>query len=206
MFQRRKREHGLVGPTLRHRRVDRDFIRAEPNEIMRKAFDDHVTRFLGPCTSVFHEIASDLVHVDVYMWEATIERPMHTFVTSGMSDRPMHLPADLVNQRPADRAELVVCVPPSWPLPSHSQVFEEWRDERYYFPIRGLRSLARLQHEYNTWLGFGHTVPTGDPPTPFAEGTRLCGWGLCRPQRCRRILGCCSIRACHRFSSSALWP
>jgi hypothetical protein len=27
----------------------------------------------------------------------------------------------------------------------------------------------------------GHTIPNGDPPTPFALGTRLCGWLLLPP-------------------------
>jgi len=35
--------------------------------------------------------------------------------------------------------------------------------------------LARLPHEYSTWLGPGHTVPNGDPPAPFDATTKLCG-------------------------------
>jgi Suppressor of fused protein (SUFU) len=30
-------------------------------------------------------------------------------------------------------------------------------------------------HEYDTWLGMGHTVPNGDPAEPFAPGTGLSG-------------------------------
>jgi hypothetical protein len=41
--------------------------------------------------------------------------------------------------------------------------------------------MARLPHEYNTWLGYGHTVPNGDPPEAFASGTDLCGWILLPP-------------------------
>jgi hypothetical protein len=37
-----------------------------------------------------------------------------------------------------------------------------------------LKQLARLPHEYGTWLGAGHTIPNGDPPEPYAPGTRLC--------------------------------
>lgn len=31
--------------------------------------------------------------------------------------------------------------------------------------------MARLPGEHNTWLGFGHTVPNGEP---FADNTKLC--------------------------------
>jgi hypothetical protein len=31
-----------------------------------------------------------------------------------------------------------------------------------------------MPHEYDTWLGVGHTVPTGDPPEPYADDTKLC--------------------------------
>ena len=38
-----------------------------------------------------------------------------------------------------------------------------------------MRYLARFPHEYGTWLGFGHTMPNGDPPEPLADNTRLSG-------------------------------
>ena len=41
--------------------------------------------------------------------------------------------------------------------------------------------LARFPHEYDTWLGWGHTVPNGDPPVPFADNTRLCCALLLQP-------------------------
>jgi hypothetical protein len=49
-----------------------------------------------------------------------------------------------------------------------------WKREAHYWPIRQLKQLARLPHEYATWLGDGHTVPNDDPPRPYARGTRLC--------------------------------
>jgi hypothetical protein len=50
-----------------------------------------------------------------------------------------------------------------------------WRDERHYWPARLLKFLGRLPHEYDTWLGTGHTVPNDDPPEPYAPNTRLSG-------------------------------
>jgi hypothetical protein len=48
-----------------------------------------------------------------------------------------------------------------------------WNPVRYW-PVRQLKMLARLPHEYQTWLWLGHTVPNGDPPEPFAPSTGLC--------------------------------
>jgi hypothetical protein len=44
-----------------------------------------------------------------------------------------------------------------------------------------MKQLARLPHEFSTWLGVGHSIPNGDPPRPFADGTSLCGWVLLPP-------------------------
>jgi hypothetical protein len=38
--------------------------------------------------------------------------------------------------------------------------------------------MARLPIEQNTWLGFGHTVPNGEP---FAENTKLSGMAVSYP-------------------------
>jgi hypothetical protein len=41
--------------------------------------------------------------------------------------------------------------------------------------LRLIKGLARLPHDYATWLGWGHSIPHGDPPEPYAPGTALCG-------------------------------
>ena len=70
------------------------------------------------------------------------------------------------------RAELMIALPAEWKL-ADSQL----EDERWYWPIRNLKALARLPHEYETWLGFGHTVPNGDPPEPYAARAGAHGRG-----------------------------
>lgn len=32
-----------------------------------------------------------------------------------------------------------------------------------------------MPHKYKTWLGFGHSIPNGDPAEPYAANTKLCG-------------------------------
>ena len=56
-------------------------------------------------------------------------------------------------------AEMMICLPPDWNMDQRA-----WNDERHYWPIRLLKTLARLPHEYNTWLSDCHTMPNGDPP------------------------------------------
>jgi hypothetical protein len=84
-----------------------------------------------------------------------------------MSDRPMTLPKGVDAH---EYAELCISLPADWDLRQ-----EAYADENVYWPIRWLKTLARLPHDYRTWLGFGHTVPNGDPPEPFADGTEFCG-------------------------------
>jgi len=147
-------------PVLRH--ADR----ARPCELtlggdpaLIEAVTRHVARHVGPVKEVFHEIVSDVVHVDVHHVEPTRERPFHFLITSGMSERPMRPPADA---HTSTYAELFMALPASWPMTT-----EEWRDEAHYWPIRQLKAMARLPHVCDTWLWHGHTVQQS-PPDPYA--------------------------------------
>ncbi len=66
-------------------------------------------------------------------------------------------------------AELTIALPADWPT-DH----EGFDDERVYWPIRLLKSLGRLPHDHSTFLWYGHTIPNGDPPGPYAADTDLC--------------------------------
>ncbi|TWO69822.1 suppressor of fused domain protein [Caenimonas sedimenti] len=128
---------------------------------------EHIQAHLGPVDVVFHELVSDAVHIDVHVVRPGPASSFVRLVTSGMSDRPMNVPADAGAPR---HLELMVTLPAGWRLTQ-----EDLKDERWYWPIRMLKFLARLPHKYDTWLGFGHTVPNGDPPEPYAPGTGLAG-------------------------------
>ncbi len=41
--------------------------------------------------------------------------------------------------------------------------------------VKPTQQFARLPHKHNTWLGWGHTVPNGDPAEAYASNTKLCG-------------------------------
>ncbi|RYD71263.1 MAG: suppressor of fused domain protein [Verrucomicrobiaceae bacterium] len=125
----------------------------------------HLEKHLGPVETVFHEIISPLVHIDVHVLRPYGERDCTVLVTSGMSDREMTVPEELHDFR---FMELMLCLPADWPLDQKS-----FEDERNYWPVRWLKMMARFPHEYQTWLGYGHTVPNGDPPKPFASNTEF---------------------------------
>jgi len=139
---------------------------ASPEHADDESISNHVADKIGPIETVYHELVSDVVHVDVHWVKATDSRPFHVLVTSGMSALPMTVPE---GDPSAHYAELFALLPENWKM-QH----DAWRDERWYWPVRWLKLLARLPHEYRTWLGFGHTVPNGDPPKPFAPNTDLC--------------------------------
>ena len=167
-------------PIYRHRERSIPFQPAAGDSENIERISEHVERHVGPVAGVYHEILSDLVHVDVHVVNPTPERDCYTLVTSGMSDAPMNVPPGAEDVR---YAELLIQLPPDWPLDKLNAVAgkkgaegaaERAESERWYWPVRWLKQLARMPHEYDTWLGVGHTVPTGDPPEPYADDTRLC--------------------------------
>ncbi|HEX8832684.1 MAG TPA: suppressor of fused domain protein, partial [Abditibacteriaceae bacterium] len=106
---------------LRHQANDREFEFAAGDEELINAIGDHIETYIGPVETVFHEIISDLVHIDVHIVKATPERPFHVLVTSGMAALPMNAPETGLRF-----AELCVFLPASWPLDG-----EKWRDETF---------------------------------------------------------------------------
>ncbi|MCL2298966.1 MAG: DUF2185 domain-containing protein, partial [Firmicutes bacterium] len=111
----------------------------------------------GKVSQVLREVVSRDIRVDLCVIEPGPGRAYRTVVTRGMGARDMQVPAD---SQAIARAEMVVMLPEDWEL--HSS------DECQYWPLRWLKLLARLPGEEDSWLGWGHTVPGGEP---FAENT-----------------------------------
>lgn len=127
----------------------------------------HIERHLGTVEAVFHEVLSDAVHIDVHVVKPTPDFPFARLITSGMSDLPMQVPDRIQAPR---YIELMITLPGDWQLDQAS-----FEDESWYWPIRLIKNLARLPHKHNTWLGFGHSIPNGDPDEPYAANTKLSG-------------------------------
>lgn len=83
-----------------------------------------------------------------------------------------------------ERAEIMVTLPPDWQV--------ENGDERWYWPLRWLKILARLPIQEDGWLGWGHTIANPED-APFADNTRLCGLILTEPQGFDKEAVCCPL-------------
>lgn len=133
----------------------------------------HVEKCFGPVHNVLHEFSSEQP-IDVFIFKATEEMPYHVLVTSGMSDLPMHIPE---NADVPLYIELMVVLPSDWQLPKPYEIIGDNKQSKrdWQWPLHLLRDLARFPQSYHTWLGFGHTIPNGDPAIPFSNDTMLCG-------------------------------
>jgi len=148
---------------------------AVADEVLAEAREAHIVKHLGPVRSVFHELVSDKVHLDVQIIAPTEDRPYTYLVTSGMSDAVMTLPPGVEEEH--GLVELCLALPADGSLG-----FDEngrAHDEASTWPLRLLKWLARVPHDYNTWVGLGHTIP--NPDGAFADGTELNGAMLFLP-------------------------
>ncbi len=140
-----------------------DRVQGDPALI--EAVSNHVMRWIGPITVVFHEFWSEKVHIDVRYVASTQDRPIEILVTSGMSELPMTTPKGEDVPRFAE----IVAILPEGPL-----LGEAAKDERNYWPVQMIKQLARYPHQHKTWLGSGHSLNEGvGPAAPFAPNTRL---------------------------------
>ena len=137
------------------------------------AIEQHIKNTFGEFENVFHELVSPDIHVDICVVPPSEERDYYTLVTMGMGAHRMNVPEELAEYK-LERAELAIALPGNWKLKR-----EDLKNERWYWPIRLLKSLARLPIASDTWLGFGHTM---DNEEDFAKGTKLCAAILTGPQ------------------------
>ncbi|MBE5881297.1 MAG: suppressor of fused domain protein [Lachnospiraceae bacterium] len=122
---------------------------------------------------VYHEIISDLVHIDVYIRRPNDEQKFYVVYTTGMSDLPMTLPKDLKDRDDIKYAELYMFLPEDWRLGEPGQSVSS--EETDIWIVNYIKFLARFPHEYKTWLAYGHTLPNGPDYEPLCEGTKLGG-------------------------------
>ncbi len=166
-------------PIIRHETRVKPFQPVfESDEETMTAVCAHFAEHIGESPTVYHELVSDLVHIDVHQIPPSEDHPYWTLFTTGMSDRPMCVPE---GAEECKYAEVMIKLPEDWPMErlddppdddAPEYVHAEY--EQFYWPIRWLKILARLPHEYDTWLWYGHSVPNGDPPEPVAANTELC--------------------------------
>lgn len=150
----------------------KDFTLAIGDEQNINAISKHIEKHIGKIETVFHEIISDLVHIDVHWVKPSEKFPFHILITSGMSDKPMTVPQKMENHK---YAELCILLPSNWDIDGTNFITmkEAFKNENNYWPVRCLKSIARFPHEYNTWVSQGHTIPNGENADPFADNTKF---------------------------------
>jgi hypothetical protein len=110
-----------VGPTHRHG-DPKPFEFAIGDSENIAAIEAHIEKWIGKPATVFHELISDKVHIDIHIIPPSESRRCYTLVTSGMSDRPMKAP----EQRPdLAYAELFLSLPPDWKMAD-----EDWKQSK----------------------------------------------------------------------------
>ncbi|MDR1972194.1 MAG: suppressor of fused domain protein [Treponema sp.] len=157
------------------------------------ALEAHIETYFGSYQNVFHELESPDIHVDIAVIEPTPQRNYYTLVTMGMGAHKMKVPPDLED---LDRAEVMVCLPPDWNL-------DNLEDERWYWPIHWLKILARLPINDDAWLGWGHTIPNGEP---FADNTKLCTILLLNPGAFGKKSAFCTLPTGERVNFYQMIP
>ena len=143
----------------------------------------HIETHFGKYDGVFHEIASPDIHVDICIISPTSERDYYTLVTMGMGAHLMNVP-DSLKEHKLERAELCISLPANWKIDD--------QDEKWYWPLRWLKVLARLPIEEDSWLGWGHTV-ANPGEKPFAENTGFSGVVLLSPGGFREEAAVCEM-------------
>ncbi len=120
-----------------------------------EAIRAHIEQYIAAPSAVWDEEG-----LDIFVVAPSEERPFLTLITAGMSDAPMNAPKDEWKL-----AELCFLLPPDWPLER-----DKW-DESQEWTLLWLKYLATLPATGNGWLGYGHTIPNGEPPQPLDEST-----------------------------------
>lgn len=134
------------------------------SEVELDEYDSYIQACLGTYDKVYHELVSDVIHLDVIPIPPTEDCPYIKLVTMGAGAYRMNVPESFAKFE-MEYAEYIIYVPKDWNLDS--------ADEKDYWPMRALKSTARLPISSDTWLGYGHTVSMDAEGTPYAENTKL---------------------------------
>lgn len=126
-------------------------------------------------TIVFHEMVSNLIHIDVHFIKQSEEDGnFNILYTTGMSAMPMTFPKGTKEEtkRDLEYAELMMFIPKDWDLGKEFDITTDMPYERRW-PIDLLKFLTKYPHEYKTYFTTCHTIPNGAEYEHFAENTNL---------------------------------
>lgn len=124
----------------------------------------YIEQQYGESELVGHEMVSPDIHCDIVIVNPTEEQPYYKLVTMGAGAYQMNVPKELKSDV-CNRAEYVIFLPEDWNL--ESDKIED------YWPIRMLKTVARLTVNTEDWLYYGHTVNLTDDGRPVAQNTKF---------------------------------
>ncbi|MHA1328126.1 MAG: suppressor of fused domain protein [Promethearchaeota archaeon] len=156
----------------------------------------HIKSHFGEIKTVYHSPSNFTVPIDVYVVPPSKKRNYSLLITHGLSRKPMNAPKDAWKIWDIDfsilpkkklefvsckYAELVILLPPDWPLPN---IFEKMESIERAWPIMELHSVINYVYDNNQWIWNGHTMGGFDDQfEPFAKNTKLGGWYFTFPLR-----------------------
>ncbi len=113
---------------------------------------------------MIHEIVSPDIHCDIVLVPPTDSSPYYKLVTMGAGAYKMSIPKEFKSMI-CDRAEYVIFLPKDWNVDSDNE--EDW------WPMRLLKSAARLTVDTDDYLCFSHSVQVNEDGSPVAENTQF---------------------------------
>lgn len=154
-------------PIFRHDTVRQEW-EPQSGDSAIEDIEKHVEKHLGDTASVYHEVVSDLIHLDVLCVKPNEKTNNHwVLITSGMSDLPMNVPQSAEKYK---YAELLCVLPNNWKIPEESL----GESDEFSWPIINMKYLARYVHKANTWFCHGHSFQNANPPVPFDKSVNFC--------------------------------
>lgn len=152
--------------------------------------EEHITEQFGEYPSVLHEIYSPDIHLDICVIPPNDDHDCYTLVTLGMGAHRMDIPEDMAPET-FGRAELMISLPRDWDMDA---CLTGSGGEKWYWPVRLLKSTARLPIENETWLGWGHTVSlSSDNREPYDKSVGFSGVMLVTPGAYGKDAAACTL-------------
>lgn len=129
----------------------------------RQILMHHIVKYFGEPDMILSEAVSPDICVEIAVIEPTPDQNFYTLVTMGMGAHKMSVPEGAQDQH-LERSELVLLLDPDWIIPH--------KDEKYYWPIRLMKTLARQPiKDPDLLICYGYSWCNNKP---FAQDTELC--------------------------------
>lgn len=134
------------------------------NELSKNDFEN-IKQFIcdnfGDFDGVYKEIVSEKINCNICIVPPNETNNFYKIITIGASALDMNIPQELENKN-LELFELVIFLPNDWEFQFDKIFQDEVTSSKWYMPINILKNIARLPFEYDTWIGYGHTICFND--------------------------------------------